>query len=158
MRPDISMGEAVRLVIAEEVGNFRQLVGVWPVPVPEQKKESAIPRKKCKNCGDDSHGNDKSYDVRGRNVQPSEKSARSVPGLDTTPRQCHLFPAQKDTKEQQEKAEGLKEYGLLEVTDLADDATDNPESENILTVGGRANIGILMGGGATVCGSLVQGV
>ena len=118
MRPDISMGEAVRLVITEEVGNFRQLVGVWPVPVPEQKKESAIPGKKCKNCGDDSLGNDKSYEVRREKCPAFREKCKKCAWLGHYPKQCHLFPALKDTKDQEEKAERLEEYGLLDVTRL----------------------------------------
>ena len=122
-KPDATLAEAEKIVIAEEMGKLsqeesRSVSGIFQYM--RDKKEAATPGKRCKWCGEASHGKDAELSVRKEKCAAWDERCKKCSRLGHFPKQCHLFKTRtpQAEKKQNETTAGVSEV-LLEI--ISDD-------------------------------------
>ena len=118
-KPDITLAQAEKLVVAEEIGKLSQAdsrsVNGLSLYKQQQKQNNAVSGKKCRFCGGAWHEADPGVeprDVRRLKCPAFGEQCRECNGWCHFAKQCHLFANKsdkkgKDTKDKTETAEAL---------------------------------------------------
>ena len=103
IKPNITLAQAEKLVVAEEIGKLSQedsrTVSGLSLYKQQQKQVKAEPDKKCKFCGGDQHG-DGSRLWRKKKCPAFGEKCRKCDRLNHLTKQCHLFDAKPDKKDE----------------------------------------------------------
>ena len=123
MKPDISLVEAEKLVIAEEIGKFSQedSRSVSALSLYQKQKKGLGKWKSCKWCGEQAHGdNGHEFRIRKEKCSAFNEQCKKCSKMGHLSKQCHLFkprnpPADKSGKNKAETTAGVEEE-LLEIS------------------------------------------
>ena len=128
-KPNVTLAEAEKLVVAEEIGKLsqedsRSVAGVSQYK--RDKKDAHTPGKRCKWCGEASHGNDTELAVRKENCGAWNERCNKCSRLGHFPKQCHLIKTRKPQPEKNPKqtASEISEV-LLEINALDTENVDH---------------------------------
>ena len=114
IKPDATLAEAEKIVIAEEMGKLSQEESRFVSGISQymrDKKEATTPGKRCKWCGEASHGKDADLSVRREKCSAWDERCKKCSRLGHLPKQCHLF---KPKKPPAEKKQNESNAGVFE--------------------------------------------
>ena len=122
MKPGISLLEAEKLVVAEEIGKFSQedSRSVSALSQYQRQKKGLGKLKRCKWCGEQDHGdNGHEFRIRKEKCSAFNEQCQKCSKMGHLSKQCHLFkprnpPADKSGKYKAETNAGVEE--LLEIS------------------------------------------
>ena len=132
-KPDVTLAEAEKLVIAEEIGKLSQEDSRSVAGISQYKRDqrdAVTPSKRCKWCGEASHGKDADLSVRREKCTAWDERCKKCSRLGHFPKQCHLF---KTRKPQAEKKQNETNAGVSE--ELLEIRIDGHEAPNEKIVG-----------------------
>ena len=93
-KPEVTLADAEKLVIAEEIGKLSQEDSKSVSGISQYKKDqrlAATPGKRCKWCGEASHGKDADLSVRREKCTAWDEKCKKCSRLGHFPKQCHKF-------------------------------------------------------------------